>query len=148
MSMEIHPMIVHFPIALVITGFLFATIALFCKRCSCSVGQAPSDKASCVSKVGYWMLALGTLGAIGAVLSGFFFTSDMTGPMERILNTHQLLAISTLIVGFIASGVYTYYIYKARLKPVEYIGYALYFATVVLVSITGHYGGTMVYMFK
>lgn len=145
--MEIHPMIVHFPIALVIVGFAFATLAMFCKKCSCQGVQDQSCKASCVSKVGYWLLALGSLSAVAAVLSGMFFTSEMTGPMGRLRDTHEMLAIATMIVGLITSGVYTYYIYKARIPQVQIIGYVLYLVTVVLVAVTGHYGGTMVYMF-
>lgn len=35
---SLHPMVVHFPIALLITGFLFASMAIFCKRCGESCG--------------------------------------------------------------------------------------------------------------
>lgn len=145
--MIIHPVVVHFPIALLIVGFLFATLSVFCKKCN-KIDCTQTGKPSCIQKVAYWLLLLGALGAVGAVLSGTFFTHSMTGPLGELRDTHQMLAISTMTVSLIAAAVYTYYIYKAPTKEVLTIGYILYVVSVILVSITGHYGGEIVYMFK
>lgn len=57
-----------------------------------------------------------------------------------------MLAISTLVLSLITSFIYIFYIFKARgNNAVHWIAYILYAASVVMVSITGHYGGMMVY---
>lgn len=145
--MNLHPMVVHFPIALLVVGFGFATLAMFCKKCN-AVGCTDPTKPSCVQKVAYWLLSLGALSGAAAVLSGIVFTNEMVGPLGSLRNTHEVLAISTTVVALIAAGVYTYYIYKARIAQVQVIGYALYALAALLVSVTGHYGGLMVYMFR
>lgn len=140
-------MVVHFPIALLVVGFGFATLSMFCKKCN-AVGCTDPTKPSCIEKVAYWLLSLGALSGVGGVMSGMLFTSAMEGPMGALRATHQLLAISTTVVALIAAGIYTYYIYKARIRQVQVIGYALYAVATLLVCITGHYGGLMIYMFR
>ncbi len=54
---HIHPMIVHFPIALLIVGFLFDLIGTFVKK-------------DFYSKAGFYLLILGTLGVVAAYFSG------------------------------------------------------------------------------
>lgn len=142
-----HPMMVHFPIALLLVGFLFATLALFCKKCN-SVSDCNGTKPSCILKVGYWLLALGALSAAASVTTGALFTTEMEGIMGQLRDTHQALAFTTMIVSLIAAAIYTYFIYKApKVVQVHYIGYALYVVAAVMVGITGHYGGMMVYSF-
>lgn len=141
-------MVVHFPIALLIVGFAFASLTLVCKKCTKSDCSLDDNKPSCVQKVSYWLLSLGALSAVVAILTGLFFTNEMQGPLGTMRDTHALLAGATTITALIAAAVYTYYIYKAHTKPVLFIGYSLYVICTILVAITGHYGGEMVYMFK
>ncbi|CDN31744.1 hypothetical protein BN938_1664 [Mucinivorans hirudinis] len=128
-------MIVHFPIALLLMGFLFATVAIFCKK-SCNSGV-------CMQKTAFWLLTFGALGAAGAVVSGFIFTS-MQGP---IFEQHRALALSTMVVSIFATALYALYSYKKPNKSLLIGGYLLYAVAVALVSYTGHLGGIMVYMF-
>lgn len=146
--MNLHPIIVHFPIALLVVGFMFATLTVICKKCNQSKCLPDGKKHSCVQYAAYWLLVLGALSSVFAVLSGQFFTNPMTGPLGELRDTHQILAITTTVVSIIASSVYTYYIYKAPVKQVFVIAYSLYVVCAILVGITGHYGGEMVYMFR
>ena len=55
---HLHPIIVHFPVALIIVGFFAEVASLFFK------------KEKCLSKTGFYLMMLGTLGAIAAWSSG------------------------------------------------------------------------------
>lgn len=169
-------MVVHFPIALLIVGFLFASLMMFCPCCrsksKSSVkpdsldNHADSDasltqdscqtddlskcrcRTNCIEPFAFWLLTLGALSAVAAVLTGAIFTKDMIGPLGELRTTHEFLAFTTMIVSLIAAAVYAYYMYKAKIRQVQVIAYSLYVVAVILVSITGHYGGLIVYMFK
>jgi uncharacterized membrane protein len=54
---HIHPMIVHFPIALIIVGFLADLIGILLKK-------------EFFSRTGFYLLILGTLGAVTAYITG------------------------------------------------------------------------------
>ena len=54
---HLHPMIVHFPIALLIVGFLADAVGLIFKK-------------DFFTKAGFYLLILGTLGVVAAYLSG------------------------------------------------------------------------------
>lgn len=130
----LHPMIVHFPIALIITGFVFASIEMFFKRC---------DKNSCVLKTTYWLISLGALGAVASVVSGALFTTMHT---SIFFADHRLMAFATAACSLLAAALYIYYIYRAHQNKVLHVAaYVVCLVAVVLVSITGHYGGLMVY---
>lgn len=143
---NLHPMIVHFPIALLLTGLLFSAIAMFCKKC-CKVKTATADcpsstnAVSCVDKMGFWMLALGTLSAAAGVLSGFLFAPEMN---SIIFNTHHTFAIATTAIAVVTTAIYAYWMFKARTnEPVKWIAFLLYVAVAALIAITGHYGGML-----
>lgn len=146
--MNFHPIVVHFPIALLLVGFIFSTLVIMCRKCNKSECSVDSFKPSCLQFTAYWLLLLGTLGSVAALLTGQLFTAPMVGPLGDLRETHQMLAIATMVVSLITSAVYTYYIYKAPLKQVLVIGYVLYLVCAILVAVTGHYGGQIVYMFR
>jgi len=63
---HLHPMIVHFPIALITVGFIAEVVSLFFK----------SEK--CLSKTGFYLMILGSLAAIAGWASGQLFTEAPT----------------------------------------------------------------------
>lgn len=131
---HLHPMLVHFPIALVMIGFLFELFYLFVR------------KDVCLTKMGYYLLTIGTLGALGAWLSGQLFTSDMAGSAEQIRKTHELLATITLGLLLITSILRTVFLWKKIEAPkLNQLAFALYGLAAIFVSITGFMGGTLVY---
>ncbi|MEF9950077.1 MAG: DUF2231 domain-containing protein, partial [Mucinivorans sp.] len=104
----LHPMIVHFPIALIVTGFLFASLEMFCAKCRVS---------KCTLKTTTWLLSLGTLAAVAAIISGMFFAT-MQGSI--LLPNHRTMAFATLIVALVSSIAYLYYTYKSQAsKPLH-----------------------------
>ena len=81
---HLHPMLVHFPIAIILFGFIAETLSLFLK------------KEVCLSKTGFYLLISGTLMAVFALFSGILFTSEMSGSAEEIKELHELFAWTTL----------------------------------------------------
>jgi uncharacterized membrane protein len=131
---HLHPLIVHFPIALLITGFVADTVFLLYK------------KEACLSKLGFYLMLAGTLGAIAAVLSGNFFTQELSGSVEAVRERHETFANITMWLMIVASVIRLFLLKRGGASPRAALGvYILYLIGVVLVSYTGMLGGTMVY---
>lgn len=133
---HLHPMLVHFPIALIAIGFLAELTFLF------------FQKEICLTKMGYYLLIVGTLAACVTWLSGSFFTADMAGTAEQVKETHALIATITVLLSVLTSILRTYMLVEKNentaLKIVSFIFYAL---AALSVSATGFFGGTLVYNF-
>jgi len=131
---HLHPMLVHFPIALVIFGFLAEVAFLFFK------------KEFGLRKMGYYLLIVGTLAAIVAWLTGNFFTSEMDGAAGKMRETHELFATITLVL-LLATSFFrtTQLIMKNDNFTFRFLGFILYGLAAISVSITGYLGGSLVY---
>ena len=129
-----HPMIVHFPVALILVGFLADVVFLFFK------------KEKCLSKTGLYLMVLGTLGAGAAFLSGHVFTTEPTdGAMVNIFEQHETLALVTLLIMAIGTIIRIFVLVYKKEKPFyQWLVFGLYFLGAASVGITGHLGGTMV----
>jgi len=131
---HLHPLLVHFPIALVIFGFIAELAYLFFKR------QVN------LSTMGYYLLLAGTLAALAAWITGSFFTSEMDGAAGRIKETHELFATITLVLLAITSILRTaLLVYKIENSSLKALSFLLYALAAVSVSITGYLGGSLVY---
>jgi uncharacterized membrane protein len=131
---HLHPMLVHFPIALVIFGFLAELASLFFK------------KEEWLSNAGFYLLVLGTITALSAWLTGTFFTSPMSDSAGEIKARHEFFAWLTL-GSLITASVVSILIRSGKMENsnLKWFSFALYALAVVFVSITGFYGGTLVY---
>ncbi len=130
-------MIVHFPIALIIVGFLADVVFLFFK----------SEK--CLSKTGFYLMVLGALGAIAAWATGQLFTNEPSqGEILNVFEKHETGALITMILMITGAALRIYLVTRKRedtgLKWIVFILYLLAFCTV---SFTGFMGGTMVYKY-
>lgn len=131
---HLHPMLVHFPIALIVAGFVADVASLFFK------------KDACLSKAGFYLLLAGTLSAVFALLTGALFTSEMSSTAGDVKETHELFAWITVIASVIASIFRVFLIVKKREQSdLKWIGFALYCLAAISVSITGFFGGSLVY---
>ena len=131
---HIHPMLVHFPIALVVFGFVADFAYLLYK------------KEACLSKTGFYLLVAGTLSAMVALLSGVLFTSEMSGAAGEIQETHELFA--WLTVAFLtATSVFRIFLMAKNREDsnLKWIAFVLYGIATLSVSLTGFFGGTLVY---
>jgi len=134
---HLHPMIVHFPVALISVGFLAEVFSLFLK----------SEK--CLSKTGLYLMLLGTLSAIAAWSTGHLFTNEPTqGEIVRVFENHETGALITMILMIIGSGFRIYLlIQKKEETRLKWIAFGFYFLAFAAVTFTGFMGGTMVYNF-
>jgi uncharacterized membrane protein len=131
---HLHPMMVHFPVALVVIGFIAELASLYFK------------KEACLSKLSFYLLISGTVTALFALLAGVFFTSEMSGAAGEIQNTHEMFAwitLSTLIVTTVLRFVILSK--KEESSGLQKAAFILYLLAAVCVSITGYFGGTLVF---
>ena len=129
-----HPMLVHFPIALVVFGFIAEIAALYFK------------KEIYLSRMGFILLIFGTLSALAAWLTGTLFTSEMEGAAGAIMETHEMFAWITLGTLLAASLLrIVLQTKKSGSTGIKSVAFILYGLAAVSVSITGFYGGTLVY---
>jgi uncharacterized membrane protein len=134
---NLHPMIVHFPIALIIVGFIAEVISLFFK----------SEK--CLSKTGFYLMILGTLGAIAAWSTGQLFTEEPTqGEILKVFQKHENGALITMILMIFGSFFRIWLVVQKKEEtPLRWIAFGFYFLAFAAVAFTGFMGGTMVYDF-
>jgi uncharacterized membrane protein len=133
---HLHPMLVHFPISLITVGFFADLLYLIYKK-------------DWLSNTSFFLLILGTLGAIAAVTTGLFFTSEPTeGEVVGIFEIHERSGIITLILLIILSAIRIWLSRKSDKKPYfQWILFILYFLAMSAVSFTGYMGGKMVYSY-
>jgi uncharacterized membrane protein len=129
-----HPMVVHFPVALILAGFLADLLFLFFR------------KQAWLSKTGFYLMVLGTLGAVAAYLTGQFFTAHPgEGAIVEIFSRHESLALVTLLIMCIATLVrIAVVIWKKDSAFFHWLVFGLYLLGTLSVSATGYLGGVMV----
>jgi uncharacterized membrane protein len=134
---HLHPMIVHFPVALITVGFIAEVVSLFYK----------SEK--CLSKTGFYLMVLGTLAAIAAWSTGQLFTSEPSqGEIVQIFEKHETGALITMILMIICSAFRIWLIIqKKEDTQLKWIAFGFYLLGFAAVTFTGFMGGTMVYNF-
>lgn len=133
---EFHPMLVHFPIAILLAGLLADLASLIFK------------KEACLSRAGFYLLITGTLFAIPTVLTGVLFTAALTGEAGDLKETHETFALATLGLAIVTS-IFRIYIVSSRKEGtgLKWIALTLYLLTAACVSVTGFLGGTLVYRY-
>ncbi len=129
-----HPMLVHFPIALVAIGFLAELVFLFLK------------KEVCLTKMGFYLLVAGTLAAVFAWLTGNLFTSELEGAAGQVRENHEMFATITLILLVITTVIRSWLLIKKKESPgLKNLAFVLYALAALSVSVTGFLGGNLVY---
>lgn len=85
MQIALHPMLVHFPIALLFASVLFDVASTALTRDS-------------LREAALWLLGLGLLGGIVAAIEGgqAESTAEKAGVAESLIETHETLAYLTL----------------------------------------------------
>jgi uncharacterized membrane protein len=131
---HLHPMLVHFPIALIAIGFLAELAFLFFKN------------ETSLTKMGYYLLIIGTIATCATWLTGNLFTSEMEGAAGQIREIHEKLATITLVLLVITSILRTYILIKKNeIQSLKWLAFILYATVALTVSATGYFGGSLVY---
>ncbi len=130
---HLHPMVVHFPIAIIIVGFAADFLGLFIK------------KEPWLPKAGFYLMLLGLLATLVAFGTGYFFTSEMEGEPGIVRHRHEIFAVLTLI-SISLSAIFRIVLVVLRKEGsgLKYISLGLYFLAFTFVSITGYIGGSLV----
>jgi uncharacterized membrane protein len=127
---RLHPMLVHFPIGILFIAFFFECISRF---------KTYKKLRSAVSPA----LLLGVFSAIASAITGWYLSQE-GGYDNELLERHKNLGITTTVFALIvyvlrrSSG--KFFQDKSR-KSAFY--FFLFIPLIVLVSITGHFGGSM-----
>jgi uncharacterized membrane protein len=132
-----HPILVHFPVALIIVGFLADVLSLFFKE------------EKCLSKTGFYLMVLGALGAIAAWTSGQLFTDEPTqGEIVKVFERHENGALITMILMILGASLRIWLVIKKREETqLKWVVFVLFFLAFAAVTYTGFNGGRMVYDF-
>lgn len=128
-----HPALVHFPVALILAG---AGLEAF----SAVRGRG----ASAVARV---LLLLGFLGALGAIASGLslFHPTDFRGRALAVASVHRILGLATASASALAAAA-NGLPWRGELEGFRLSLYrATYALSAILVGLTGHYGGWLVF---
>jgi uncharacterized membrane protein len=134
---HLHPMIVHFPVALIIVGFIAEVVSLFFKR------------EKCLSKTGFYLMILGTLAAIAAWSTGQLFTDHPEeGKILNVFEKHETGAMIAMIVLIIGTAFRIWLVaQKKEETKLKWIAFGFYLLGFAAVTLTGYMGGIMVYDF-
>ena len=131
---HLHAMIVHFPIALLIAGFMSEVIALVSKK-------------EFFRNAAFYLLLLGALGAGAAFLSGDYAGEGIEeGPLEGPMELHEQAATITLWLSIITALFHSaVFFFKSKATWTKWAGIILFTATIGGVARTGYLGGQLVY---
>ncbi len=131
---HLHAMFIHFPIALLIVGFLSEVISLFSKK-------------EFFKRGGFYLLILGSLGTIASYLSGNAAGEGIEeGPLKDVMELHEQAATITLWLTIITAVLYlTIFIFKYRQRWVKIVSVLLFAAVIGGIARTGYLGGQLVY---
>lgn len=127
-------MVIHFPIALIMAGFLSEVISLFSKK-------------DFFRNAAFYLLLLGALGAIVAWLTGNAAGEGIEdGPLMNPIELHEQFATITLWLAVITASFRVGILYfKETRFWARLTGLLLFIALAGAVARTGYLGGQLVY---
>ena len=131
---HLHAMIVHFPIALLIVGFLSELIGLIFKK-------------TFFSQVSFYLLLLAVAGAATAYFTGDAAGDGMEGgSLKNVMDLHEQAAVITLLLSIAAAMArIAYELLKNKLWWLKTVAFVLLATAVAGVGRTGYLGGQLVY---
>ncbi len=133
-STHLHAMVVHFPIALLIVGFLFESISFFYKK-------------EFFHQSAFYLLILGTLGTIVSYLAGNAAGEGMEeGSLSKAMELHEQAATISLLLTVITALVYgVIYFLKYNRSWLRIAGVLLFAGVIGSIARTGYLGGQLVF---
>lgn len=134
---KLHLLVLHFPLALIIVAALADTLWLWLRK-------------PIFREAGYFCILLGAAAAIPAMATGMMLLDlreqahDLSVDEASLGETHESLGIITTSFAVLAAGVRVWQ--RNRLSGMWGWVYGLLIAgSLVLVSLTGHYGGLLAF---
>ncbi|MGA2266327.1 MAG: DUF2231 domain-containing protein [Phycisphaerae bacterium] len=130
---KLHLLVLHFPIALVLAAALADVLWLW--RRKTFFGEA-----------GFYCLLVGAISAVPTMAAGLMLISTMSlsGQIAQLGEVHESLGIITTTVVLLTAGLRV--ALRNRLSGLWGWAYGvLMLASVVLITLTGHYGGLLAF---
>jgi len=139
MDFPLHPLLIHFPIALLYITLFFHGLQLW--------------KPTWMNRyIGVWLLGLTSLASIFAALTGDKEAEIAEGmnyshQVLELIETHETLGnlVTWISLAFFIVWVYLLLKYKSD-RRIDYLALAILVGLVTLVSFTGYYGGELVWV--
>lgn len=133
-STHLHAMLIHFPVALLLVGFLSEVISLITKK-------------EFFKNAAFYLLLLGALGAVAAYLTGNAAGAGIeAGTLKKALDLHEQAATISLWLTIITALSYLIVALVKYKKAWTRIATVVLFTAVVFSIVrTGYLGGQLVY---
>ena len=133
---QIHPLLVHFPIVLIIVGFVAELLSKFW------------SKDIMFSKAAYYLMVAAAIATFAAYVAGEMFTPHFIGELGKVRGMHALFARITFLF-IIAGAVIRIYINVKKINnnTLNWIVFIFYAIAMLTVSITALLGNTLVYKY-
>lgn len=131
---HLHAMVVHFPIALLIVGFLSELTALVFKK-------------PFFQQAAFYLLLLGTAGALASYLAGNAAGEGIEeGPLGKAMEMHEQAAtIAIWLTGFTAAAYLFMAFFTYQKSWARIAGIILFAGVIGAIARTGYLGGQLVY---
>ncbi len=135
MPHPIHPLLVHFPIALLFTAIFFEMLGFLLRR------EFFRDAT-------LWLLALGLTGGMVAAIFGFWTEEEVeaSGVPEAAVDLHETFAVLSLVV-FGALLVFRLWRRRVWTPRDEAIYFSVAMIGLLLLGTAGFFGGELVYRY-
>jgi len=133
-STHLHAMLVHFPIALLMVGFLFEVASFFYKK-------------EFFRQSAFYLLILGMLGTVVSYLAGNAAGEGMEeGSLNKAMELHEQAATISLWLTLATALVYTgIYFFKYKMSWPRVMAVLLFAGVIGSIARTGYLGGQLVY---
>ena len=133
-STHLHAMVVHFPIALLLVGFLFEAINFFYKK-------------EFFRQSAFFLLILGMLGTVVSYLVGNAAGEGIEeGSLKKAMELHEQAATISLWLTIVTALVYAgIYFLKYNKSWLRVIAVLLFTGVIASIARTGYLGGQLVY---
>lgn len=133
-STHLHAMVVHFPIALLMVGFLFEVISFFFEK-------------EFFRQAAFYLLLLGILSTVVSYLAGNAAGEGMEeGSLNKAMELHEQAATISLWLTIITALVYAgIYFLKYNRSWLRIIAVLLFAGVISSIARTGYLGGQLVY---
>lgn len=130
---HLHPMLVHFPIALALVALLFNVASYLIRKEWLNISSVA-------------LTVLAALGAVASVLSGFFFTKPVAGLAATMKDLHTMYALISTVLLLIAALIgIAYLMGKVTRAKLIYVYTVFMLLSAFGISLTGMEGGSIVY---
>ncbi len=133
-STHLHAMVVHFPIALLLVGFLFEAISFFYKK-------------EFFRQSAFFLLILGMLGTVVSYLVGNAAGEGIEeGSLKKAMELHEQAATISLWLTIVTALVYAgIYFLKYNKSWLRVIAVLLFTGVIGSIARTGYLGGQLVF---